>query len=154
MKRALAFVVGAVCVWGCGDSGPSAPPAVTPPPVTPAPPPAPEPPPDPEGDIVVGFAQERVEIREGQTIPLEVRFDADINLSQAWFHQLTVPLRVTVEGESGSADDARSPCGQRARGSLQNPSGKPAPNPKSVKFPNSISPLSEANSNLAERKAD
>ena len=105
MKRALAFVVGAVCVWGCGDSGPSAPPAVTPPPAMPAPPPTPEPPPDPEGDIVVGFAQERVEIREGQTIPLEVRFDADINLSQAWFHQLTVPLRVTVEGESGSADD-------------------------------------------------
>ena len=105
MKRALAFVVGAVCVWGCGDSGPSAPPAVTPPPVTPAPPPPPEPPPDPEGDIVVGFAQERVEIREGQTIPLEVRFDADINLSRAWFHQLTVPLRVTVEGESGSPED-------------------------------------------------
>ena len=139
MKRALAFVVGAVCVWGCGDSGRSAPPAVTPPPVTPAPPPVPEPPPEPEGDIVVGFAQERVEIRGGQTIPLEVRFDADINCSQAWFHQLTVPLRVTVEGESGSAPDARAPCGKRARGSLQNPSGKPAPNPKSVKFPTSPS---------------
>ena len=109
MQRTLFFVVGAVCAWGCGDSGPSAPPAVTPPPVTPAPPPPPppppEPPPDPEGDIVVGFAQERVEIREGQTIPLEVRFDAGANLGPAWFHQLTVPLRVTVEGESASAED-------------------------------------------------
>ena len=46
-----------------------------------------------------------------------------------------VPLRVTVEGESGSAPDARAPCGKRAPGSLQNPSGKPAPNPKSVKSP-------------------
>ena len=106
MKRALAFVSGRRLRLAVRRFRTvTAPPAVTPPPVTPAPPPVPEPPPEPEGDIVVGFAQERIEIREGQTIPLEVRFDADINCSQAWFHQLTIPLRVTVEGESGSADD-------------------------------------------------
>ena len=38
-----------------------------------------------------------------------------------------------------SAPDARSLRAKRARGSFQNPSGKPAPNPKSVKFSNPIS---------------
>ena len=38
-----------------------------------------------------------------------------------------------------SAPDARSLRAKRARGSFQNLSGKPAPNPKSVKFSNPIS---------------
>ena len=53
---------------------------------------------------MVGFVQDRIEIREGQTLPLKVRFDADTDLL-AWLDELTIPLRVAVEDGTGSQDD-------------------------------------------------
>ena len=108
MKRVLTFVLCALCAGACDDSAPlTTPPALPPPPppTPPPPPPPPEPEPEPEGDIVVGFTQERIEIREGETILVEVGFDADNELDDFWFDELTVPLRVTVEAGTASPED-------------------------------------------------
>ena len=106
MKRILPLLLGALCGWGCDDSASPPLPAVAPPPPAPAPSPPPDPPePEPDGDIVVGFSQDRIDIREGESIPVEVRFDAGTDLRSTWFHHLTIPLRVTVEDGSASADD-------------------------------------------------
>ena len=49
------------------------------------------------------------------------------------------PLARNSARSGRSAPDARSLRAKRARGSFQKPSGKPAPNPKSIKFSNPIS---------------
>ena len=63
VKRTLPILFGVLCAWGCGDSAspPAAP--VPPPPSAPAPSPPPDPhEPEPDGDIVVGFSQDRIEL--------------------------------------------------------------------------------------------
>ena len=49
--------------------------------------------------------QDRIEIREGESIRVEVRFDAVTDLRSTWLHHLTTPLRVAVEAGSASPDD-------------------------------------------------
>lgn len=107
---ASALAVGWLLALGGAACGESAPPAPAPPPPPPAPPPTPPPPPpepepEPEGDIVVGFARDRIEIREGETLEVEVLFEADTENRSAWFNELRVPLRVRVEAGSAGPDD-------------------------------------------------
>ena len=95
MNRILPLLLGAFCGWGCDNSASPPLPAVAPRPRRP----------HRRHRSWSASWQDRIEIREGESIPVEVRFDAVTDLRSTWLHHLTIPLRVAVEAGSASPDD-------------------------------------------------
>ncbi len=104
MPRTLCCLFGLLVAGGCGGSGTS---PSSPPPAAPAPPatPPPDPTPPPNAHVVAGFARDRIEIREGETIHLEVPFDAVADLRFFVYDAVTIRVGVEILEDDASADD-------------------------------------------------